>query len=75
MTIPACYIGRFQELYMWWCLPTILALQRLKQEEHKFKTSLVYIARTCLREGEGEREIDRQTQIDFRINCSHLLKA
>jgi hypothetical protein len=30
-------------------MPAILALRRLKQEGHRFKTSLGYIARPCLR--------------------------
>jgi hypothetical protein len=34
--------------YSWWCMPVIPALLRLRQEDHKFKTSLGYIARPCL---------------------------
>jgi hypothetical protein len=30
---------------VWWCIPVIPALRRVRQEDHKFKTSLSYIAR------------------------------
>jgi hypothetical protein len=27
----------------WWCTPVMLALRRLRQEDHEFKASLGYI--------------------------------
>jgi hypothetical protein len=30
-------------------VPVILALRRLRQEDHKFQFSLIYIARSCLK--------------------------
>lgn len=30
---------------MWWCTPEILVLWRLRQEDHKLKTSLSFIVR------------------------------
>jgi hypothetical protein len=32
-----------------WPTPAILALRRLRQEDHKFQASLDYIARSCLK--------------------------
>jgi hypothetical protein len=34
---------------MWWCMPIIPALRRLRKEGHKFKVSLGYIESQCLR--------------------------
>jgi hypothetical protein len=34
---------------VWYCIAVILALGRLMQEVHKFKASLSYIARPCLK--------------------------
>jgi hypothetical protein len=34
---------------MWWHMPIILALGRLRQEDFKFETRLSYIARSCLK--------------------------
>jgi hypothetical protein len=31
----------------WWCTPVIPALGRLRQEDHKFQTSLGYTMRPC----------------------------
>jgi hypothetical protein len=33
---------------MWWYMPVILALQRLRQEDQEFKTILGYVVRSCL---------------------------
>jgi len=33
----------------WWHRPVILALRKLRQEDHKFKASLSFIARPCLK--------------------------
>jgi hypothetical protein len=35
--------------WVWWCAPGIPALGRLKQEDCKFKASLSYITRPCLK--------------------------
>jgi hypothetical protein len=34
---------------MWYCVPVIPALGRLKQKNHEFETSLGYIASYCLK--------------------------
>jgi hypothetical protein len=34
---------------VWWDTPAISALERLRQEDHEFKTSLGYIARPCIK--------------------------
>jgi hypothetical protein len=34
---------------MWWFMPAIPVFRRLKQEDCKFKTSLGYTARPCLK--------------------------
>jgi hypothetical protein len=34
---------------MWQYMPIILALRKLMQEDYKFKASLSYIARPCLK--------------------------
>jgi hypothetical protein len=31
-----------KKVQMWWCMPVILALSRLRQEDHKVKTSPCY---------------------------------
>jgi hypothetical protein len=36
-------------------MPVMLALGRLRQEDHKFKASLYYITRLCLRKKGKER--------------------
>jgi hypothetical protein len=35
--------------WAWWCVPAIPALQRLRQEDHKFQASLNYTAIPCLK--------------------------
>jgi hypothetical protein len=37
----------------WWCTPILPALRRLRQEDWKFKDSLGYITRPCLKKKEG----------------------
>jgi hypothetical protein len=34
---------------VWWCTPVIPALGRLRQENYKFKVSLGYTERICLK--------------------------
>jgi hypothetical protein len=34
---------------VWGCRPVILALRKLRQENHKFKVSLGYVVRSCLK--------------------------
>jgi hypothetical protein len=34
---------------MWWGIPVIPATQGVRKEDYKFKASLVYIARPCLK--------------------------
>jgi hypothetical protein len=34
---------------VWWCIPVVLALRKLNQEDYEFKVSLDYIARPCLK--------------------------
>jgi hypothetical protein len=41
---------------MWWYIPVIPALRRLRQENYKFKASLCYIERPCLQFRERKRE-------------------
>jgi hypothetical protein len=33
---------------MWWCIPVISALGRLRQEKREFKAHLGYIVRVCI---------------------------
>jgi hypothetical protein len=33
----------------WWCIPVIPALEKQRQEDQKFETSLGYIVRSCLK--------------------------
>jgi hypothetical protein len=39
-----------------WCMPIIPALRRLIQEDCKFKVSLSYIVRPCLKTKTGKKE-------------------
>jgi hypothetical protein len=41
---------------VWWCILVIPALGRLKQEDLKLNTSLVYIARPCIKQPKGGEE-------------------
>jgi hypothetical protein len=40
----------------WWCTPVIPVLERLKQEDGKFKISLGYIVRLCYQKRRKEKE-------------------
>jgi hypothetical protein len=41
--------------WVWWGTPVSPALRRLKQEDHKFKATLDYIVRPCLRKTNNEQ--------------------
>jgi hypothetical protein len=34
---------------MWWYIPAIPALRRLRQEDHEFKICLGYVTKPCLK--------------------------
>jgi hypothetical protein len=40
----------------WWYILVIPALARLRQEVHKFKTSLVYIVRHCQKKKQTKKQ-------------------
>jgi hypothetical protein len=46
------FIKQFQKWScpVWWCIPTIPALKRLRQEDCEFQTRLGYLARLCLKQ-------------------------
>jgi hypothetical protein len=47
-------------MLMWWGMPLFPVLGRLRQEDHKFKASLGYLVRVCLKtpkEGRKYKEI------------------
>jgi hypothetical protein len=41
---------------MWWYIPVILAIRRLRQEDYKFKASLGYTGRTCVKTNKQQKE-------------------
>jgi hypothetical protein len=41
---------------LWWYMPVIPALRRLRKEDHVFQVSLGYAARPCLKKTEKEEE-------------------
>jgi hypothetical protein len=45
----------------WWYLPTTSSLTKLKQEHHKYETSLGYIARPLF-QSQGDTERDRENE-------------
>jgi hypothetical protein len=42
---------------MWWCMPVILVLGRLRQEDHEFQASL----------GDKERLVSKKKKIERKI--------
>jgi hypothetical protein len=53
---------------MWYCVPVIPALGRLKQKNHEFETSLGYIASYCLkpkRKGGRQRREEKIAAIEL----------
>jgi hypothetical protein len=47
--IPSHLLNVYLTWTLWWCMPVILALQRMRQEDCEFKVSLNYTARPCLK--------------------------
>lgn len=44
-----CVFIRYRYGHVWWHTPEILALVKLKQENHDFGASLIYMVRHCLK--------------------------
>jgi hypothetical protein len=47
--LEAFRVGRGFESWVWWCMPVIPALGRLRQEHLEFKASLSYLVRSYLK--------------------------
>jgi hypothetical protein len=55
---------------LWWYIPIILALKRLKWEDHKFKVSLSYIERYQLEKPDGNDDDDDVVTFLHSCLCS-----
>jgi hypothetical protein len=54
-TVIGCLLKTVLLGQVWWCPPIIPVLGRLRQKDSKFKDSLGYIARPCLKKKMQEK--------------------
>jgi hypothetical protein len=62
---------------MWWCIPVIPALGRLRQEDHEFEVTMGYTVRLCLKNSKNSSNHHYQrkkSNLNFQIYLIYLLE-